>query len=51
MGITKLIYYPQLTCSIIGRSYRGGSCSASKSGSTIGRGATISPTTRDGVDC
>ena len=51
MRITEFKYYPRPTSSIIGRSCRGGSGSASKSGSTIGCVATISPATRDGVDC
>jgi len=51
MRITELIYYPRPTGSIIRRSCRGGSCSASKSGSIIGCGATISPTIGDGADC
>jgi len=45
-----LKYYPQLTGSIIGRSCRGGSCSTSKSGSTIGYGTTISPAIGDRAD-
>jgi len=45
MRITKFKYYPQLTGSIIGQSCRVGLGSASKSGSTIGCGATISPAT------
>jgi len=49
MRITELKYYLRSTGSIIEWSCRGGSCSASKSGSTIGCGVTILPTTRDGI--
>ena len=50
MRIIELKYYPRLISSIIGQSCRGGSCFASKSGSTIDCGATISPVTADGSD-
>jgi len=51
MRIIELKYYPRLTGSTIRRSCRGGSCYAYKSRSTIGCGATILLTTRDGADC
>jgi len=51
MRIIEFKYYPRPTGSIIGRSCRGGSGSASKSRSTIGCGATISHAIGDGADC